>query len=219
MIHIDNDWKDFFEQETSKNYYKMLRTVLAGEYKSQSILPDMNDIFNAFKLTPLSSIKVVILGQDPYPTKGNPMGLAFSVNENVKIPKSLVNIFKEIKEDVGVEIPINGDLKRWAKQGVFLLNTTLTVMEGKPNSHSTYGWQTFTDGAIEEISKHESPKVFMLWGNNAKSKKSLIDTNRHLVLESVHPSPLSASRGFFGCKHFSKANEFLKQHNIEEIRW
>lgn len=219
MVEINNDWKDFFNTETQKEYYQQLRGFLIEEYKTQSISPEKENIFKVFQDCPMASVKVVILGQDPYPTKGNAMGYAFSVPSYRPIPASLRNIYKEIENDIGTISPFTGDLTRWVTQGVFLLNTVLTVREGKSNSHAGKGWEVFTDEAIKTLNNHESPKVFILWGNNAKKKEVLITNPSHLILKGVHPSPLSASNGFFGCKHFSKTNEFLSSKGIKEIEW
>lgn len=219
MIKINNDWKDFFETETKKEYYLKLREFLKAEYQTQVIYPPMDKIFYAYQITPFHKIKVVILGQDCYHGFNQAMGLAFSVNDGIKIPPSLRNIYKEIESDIGIIPPNNGNLTRWAEQGVFLLNTALTVREGHANSHSGKGWEIFTDNTIKYLNNNDNPKVFILWGANAKSKKSLITNSNHLILESVHPSPLSASNGFFGCKHFSKTNKFLEDNNLLPINW
>ena len=199
-------------------YYRDLRAFLASEYRSQVVYPPMNDIFNAFKYCPYEQVKVVILGQDPYYGEGQAHGLAFSVKKGVDVPPSLKNIYKELQSDIGFKIPAHGCLESWEKQGVFLLNTALTVRKGQPLSHRGKGWEVFTDHVISLLSKREKPMVFLLWGSNARSKKSLIDLSRHLVLEAPHPSPLSAFAGFFGCKHFSKANAFLALHG-ESVDW
>lgn len=220
MFKIENDWKDFFESEMKKDYYIKLRNFLVEEYKTKTIYPKPEDIFNAFKLTPISKTKIVIVGQDCYHEPNQAMGLSFSVPDGTKIPPSLINIYKEIANDVGTnDLYINGDLTKWAKQGVLLLNSCLTVREHEANSHSGKGWEIFTDEAIKLLNKNNNPKVFILWGRNAKSKKKLITNKKHLVLESAHPSPLSAYNGFFGCKHFSKANNFLKDNGLAPIKW
>lgn len=216
---MDIKWKQFIQKEKKKEYYLSLSRKLKEEYETQTIYPPYTQVFEAFKLTPLDSIKVVIVGQDVYPTKGNAMGLAFSVNPDIKIPASLKNIFKEIQSEFGTEYPNNGNLTRWATQGVFLLNTVLTVREGKPNSHKGIGWEIFTDNVIKLLNDHPSPKVFMLWGANAISKEKCINTQNNLVLKSAHPSPLSAYRGFFGNNHFIKANEFLESKGLTPIIW
>lgn len=219
MIDITNDWKEFFDTETKKEYYINLRNFLKEEYNTHAVAPKKEDIFKIFCDCPIASVKAVILGQDPYPTKGNVMGYAFSVPPYRPIPASLRNIYKEIENDIGTIPPFTGDLTRWVNQGVFLLNTVLTVREGESNSHAGKGWEQFTDSAIQLLNYHESPKVFILWGNNAKKKEVLITNSNHLILKGVHPSPLSANKGFFGCKHFSMANEFLSSKGIKEIEW
>ena len=219
MIKIDNDWQDFFEKETKKDYYLKLRTFLKNEYSNYTIYPPMGEIFNAFKITPLSKVKVVILGQDPYYNQGQAMGLSFSVKDGIKPPPSLVNIYREISNDLNQEINISsGNLTRWAEQGVFLLNTTLTVRDGEPLSHKGHGWEIFTDNVIRALNENDNPKVFLLWGNNAKAKKNLITNKNHLILEAGHPSPLSV-RYFYGCKHFSKTNDFLIKNGLKPIKW
>lgn len=222
MLKVDNDWREFLEIEIEKPYFKQLKETLVREYSEHTVFPPKHLIFNAFEQTPLHSIKVVILGQDPYHEFGQAMGMAFSVPKGVKIPPSLVNIYKEIENEYGVKMDrSNGDLTRWAKQGVFLLNTTLTVREGQANSHKDIGWQTFSNNVVREISKQNQPIVFMLWGSFAKSKKEIIEkeNGNHLILESVHPSPLSANRGFFGCGHFKRANEFLERNGVKGVNW
>ena len=219
MIKINNDWQDFFERETKKDYYLKLRNFLKNEYNNYTVYPPMEEIFNAFKITPLSKVKVVILGQDPYYNQGQAMGLSFSVKDGIKPPPSLVNIYREISNDLDQEINISsGNLTRWAEQGVFLLNTTLTVRDGEPLSHKGHGWEIFTDNVIRTLNENDNPKVFLLWGNNAKAKKNLITNKNHLILEAGHPSPLSA-RYFYGCKHFSKTNDFLIKNGLKPIKW
>lgn len=219
MIKIDNDWQDFFEKETKKDYYLKLRNFLKNEYSNYTIYPPMEEIFNAFKITPLSKVKVVILGQDPYYNQGQAMGLSFSVKDGIKPPPSLVNIYREISNDLNQEINISsGNLTHWAEQGVFLLNTTLTVRDGEPLSHKGHGWEIFTDNVIKALNENDNPKVFLLWGNNAKDKKNLITNKNHLILEAGHPSPLSA-RYFYGCRHFSKTNDFLIKNGLKPIKW
>ena len=218
MVHIGNSWDDLLKNEWSQPYYKELRAFLAAEYRSREVFPPMGDIFNAFKLCPYEKVKVVILGQDPYYGVGQAHGLAFSVKKGVEVPPSLKNIYKEMQTDICFEVPSHGCLESWAKQGVFLLNTALTVRRGEPLSHRGKGWEVFTDHVISLLSSREKPMVFLLWGANARSKKSLIDRSRHLVLEAPHPSPLSAFAGFFGCKHFSKANAFLAKQG-EKVDW
>ena len=218
MVHIGNSWDELLKNEWSMPYYKELRAFLAEEYRSRVIFPPMQDIFNAFKYCAYEDVKVVILGQDPYYGEGQAHGLAFSVKRGVDIPPSLKNIYKELETDLGITPPAHGCLESWARQGVFLLNTALTVRKGQPLSHRGKGWEIFTDHVISLLSAREKPMVFLLWGSNARSKKSLIDGSRHLVLEAPHPSPLSAFAGFFGCKHFSKANAFLSTHD-EFVNW
>lgn len=213
-------WKEILKEEFEKSYFLDLKIFLEKEYREKKIFPPKDEIFNLFKILEFSKIKVVILGQDPYHGEGQGNGIAFSVNDGIRVPPSLINIFKEIKlEYPEFEIPKSGNLKSWVKQGVFLLNSTLTVEEGKANSHSKKGWETFTDEVIKKIGVRNEPTVFLLWGNSAKSKKHLISNPNHLILESVHPSPLSASRGFLGCGHFKKANEYLKENSLSEIKW
>lgn len=213
-----NGWDEILEPEFEKEYYQNLRQFLKAEYSNYTIYPDMHDIFNCFRLCPYNDVKVVILGQDPYVQKGQAHGFCFSVKENIPLPGSLQNIYKELEKDVNFKSTKRGDLTAWAKQGVLLLNTVLTVREATPRSHKQKGWETLTDAVISSLNIHKTPVVFMLWGNDAKTKKSLITNKNHLILESAHPSPLSCM-GFFGCKHFSKANEFLKNNQIESINW
>ena len=217
MVNIGNDWDDVLKDDFSGENYAKIREFLKSEYSAHTIFPSMYDIFNAFKLTPFSKVKVVILGQDPYHGAGQANGMAFSVNKGVPLPPSLQNIFKEIQNEYGAS-PDGGTLIGWAKQGVLLLNTVLTVREASPQSHSAYGWQQFTDAVIEACNKRSKPMVFLLWGSNAIAKKKFISAP-HLVLESAHPSPLSAYRGFFGCGHFRKANEFLVANGQQPIDW
>ncbi|CDA07130.1 uracil-DNA glycosylase [Fusobacterium animalis] len=219
MSKINNDWKEILEEEFQKDYFVKLKAILEEEYKNYTVYPLKKDILNAFFLTPYSEAKVVLLGQDPYHQKGQAHGLAFSVNYGIKTPPSLVNMYKELHDDLGLYIPNNGFLEKWAKQGVLLLNTTLTVRDSQANSHSGIGWQTFTDNVIKALNEREKPIIFILWGNNAKSKEKFIDTNKHYILKGVHPSPLSANKGFFGCKHFSEANRILKNLGEKEIDW
>lgn len=219
MINVQNDWQPFFDREQVQPYYLELRDFLIGEYRSKTIYPPMGEIFNAFKLCTFENTKVVIVGQDPYHEEGQAMGLSFSVREGTDEPPSLQNIHKEIINE-GVETgPWSSDLSRWARQGVLLLNSTLTVQAHRAASHASKGWETLTDRAITMLGRDERPKVFMLWGSYARSKKALIESKNHLILEAVHPSPLSAYRGFFGCGHFKMCNEFLKQTNQKEIIW
>ena len=219
MVHIGNDWDALLKEEFEKDYYLSLREFLKAEYFSKKIYPPMNDIFNALRYTSYEDARVVILGQDPYHGEGQAHGLCFSVKEGVPFPPSLKNIFKEIKESLGIDTPRSGELVGWAKQGVLLLNTTLTVREGAPQSHKGRGWEILTDRIIELMNEKERPVVFMLWGGNARAKKSLITNKHHLVLECAHPSPLSAYAGFFGSNHFAKANEYLESNNERPIDW
>ena len=216
---LKNDWKELLEDEFSKEYYQTLRQFLLEEYKTKKIYPDKHDIFNSLHLTPYKDIKVIILGQDPYHGPGQAHGLSFSVNPGIKTPPSLLNIYKELNSDLGCYIPNNGYLKKWADQGVLLLNTSLTVRAGEANSHKNIGWQIFTDKIISLVNEKDDPVVFLLWGNNAIKKKDLTTNKKHLILTSVHPSPLSASRGFFGSKPFSKINNFLISANKKPIDW
>ena len=219
MAAISNDWLEPLQAEFKKPYYKDLYYKIRDEYSKFQIFPEADDIFNAFQLTPLSEVKVVILGQDPYHNVGQAHGLSFSVKPEVDIPPSLVNIYQELHDDLGCYIPDNGYLKKWAEQGVLLLNTVLTVRAHNANSHRGIGWEQFTDAAIKAVNALDRPVVFMLWGRPAQSKKSLLNNPDHLILEAPHPSPLSAYRGFFGCRHFSKANAFLAANGIEPIDW
>ena len=219
MVHIGNDWDALLKEEFEKDYYLSLREFLKAEYFSKKIYPPMNDIFNALRYTSYDEARVVILGQDPYHGEGQAHGLCFSVKEGVPFPPSLKNIFKEIKESLGIDTPRSGELVGWAKQGVLLLNTTLTVREGAPQSHKGRGWEILTDRIIELMNEKERPVVFMLWGGNARAKKALITNQHHLVLECAHPSPLSAYAGFFGSNHFAKANEYLEARNEKPIDW
>lgn len=219
-IQIENSWKFALKNEWEKPYFNQLKQFVRKEYQSKQILPAGNNIFEAFNQCPFEKVKVIILGQDPYPTPGHAHGLAFSVEPDVKpLPKSLNNIFKEIQDDIGIEFPTNGDLRKWAKQGVFLLNTVLTLEANKSNSHAGKGWELFTDEVIRQLNKERENLVFMLWGSNARQKKQLINSNKHFILEAPHPSPLSAYRGFFGCNHFSKANAFLNKTRQTAINW
>ena len=219
MVNIGNDWDEVLSDLFQSENYKKIRDFLKEEYSTHTIYPSMYDIFNAFKMTPYKSIKAVILGQDPYHEPNQAHGLCFSVKDGCVPPPSLVNIFKEMKSDLGLEPPKNGDLTKWAERGVLLLNTTLTVRRGMANSHSKCGWTAFTDEVIKKISAREKPVVFILWGGNARAKKPLIDTERHFIVESTHPSPLSCYNGFFGSKPFSKTNRFLESVGEEPIDW
>ncbi len=219
MAAISNDWMIPLSQEFKKPYYKELYQKVAEEYNSTKVFPAPDDIFNAFHLTPLKEVKVVIIGQDPYHNDGQAHGLCFSVKPEVDIPPSLVNIYQELKADLGCEIPNNGYLVKWAKQGVLLLNTVLTVRAHQANSHRGIGWEKFTDAVIEAVNKEDRPIVFLLWGRPAQMKKNMLNNPKHLILEAPHPSPLSAYRGFFGCKHFSQTNAFLAKNGLEPIDW
>ena len=219
MVKLGNDWDEILSEEFKKDYYLKIREFLKDEYSSRVIFPPMFDIFNALKYTSFENTKVVILGQDPYHELGQAHGLSFSVKKGIKIPPSLVNIYKELKSDIEMEIPNHGELTTWATQGVLLLNATLTVRQGLANSHQNIGWSIFTDEVIKKLNESSSPIVFILWGGNARSKKKYITNKNHLIIESAHPSPLSAYNGFFGSRPFSKANDFLKAHNITPIEW
>jgi uracil-DNA glycosylase len=216
---IGNDWDVVLAGEFEKDYFLKIKEFVDDEYSNKIIYPPYDEIFNAFKLTPLENVKVVILGQDPYHEAGQAHGLAFSTPEGRPIPRSLKNIFKEINAEYGYPIPDSGCLESWARQGVFLLNTVLTVEDGNANSHSKCGWQTFTDNVIAILDNQNQPIVFLLWGKQAEKKKELITNPNHLVLITSHPSPFSARRGFLGSNHFRLANEFLKENNLEEIDW
>ncbi|MBC2168764.1 uracil-DNA glycosylase [Listeria booriae] len=219
MIQLGNDWDTLLQDEFTKDYYLQLREFLKVEYGNQKVYPDMYDIFNALKYTAYKDIKVVILGQDPYHGANQAHGMSFSVKKGIRTPPSLVNIYKELADDLGLQIPNNGYLLPWAQQGVLLLNTVLTVREGQPNSHADRGWEQLTDTIISLIGQKPEPVVFLLWGNNAKSKQKLLQNSNHLVLTSVHPSPLSANRGFMGCRHFSASNKYLEDNGISPVSW
>ena len=219
MPPITNDWQQPLEVEFKKPYYKDLYKKVLGEYRSRQIFPNPDDIFNAFHLTPLKDVKVVILGQDPYHNDGQAHGLCFSVKPDVEVPPSLVNIYKELQDDLGCRIPNNGYLVKWAKQGVLMLNTVLTVRAHQANSHRGIGWEQFTDAVIRAVDAQDRPIVFLLWGRPAQMKKSMLHNPKHLILEAPHPSPLSAYRGFFGCKHFSQTNAFLEKNGLAPIDW
>ncbi len=219
MAAISNDWLEPLKPEFSKPYYAKLYKKVKEEYETRLIFPPSEDIFNAFALTPLHEVKVVILGQDPYHGDGQAHGLCFSVKPEVEIPPSLVNIYQELRDDLGCYIPNNGYLTKWAKQGVLLLNTVLTVRAHQANSHRGIGWEEFTDAAIRILNQQDRPMVFILWGRPAQMKKAMLDNPNHLILEAPHPSPLSAYRGFFGSRPFSKTNVFLQQHGLEPIDW
>lgn len=214
-----NHFKDIIAEESQKEYYKKLHDFVDNEYKTKTIYPPRDKIFFALKSTPYEQVKVVIIGQDPYHGEGEAHGMCFSVNPGINIPPSLQNIYKEINRDLGCKIPNNGYLLKWAKQGVLLLNSVLTVVKDKPASHQGRGWEIFTDKIIEEINKKNTPVVFLLWGNFAKKKQALITNPIHLILTSSHPSPFSVNYGFNGCGHFSKTNNFLKQHGMTPIDW
>ncbi|MBQ8305738.1 MAG: uracil-DNA glycosylase [Blautia sp.] len=219
MAAIAGDWLEALRDEFRQPYYAKLYKTVNEEYRTRKIFPPADEMFNAFHFTPLHEVKVVILGQDPYHNDGQAHGLCFSVRKGVEIPPSLVNIYQELHDDCGCFIPDNGYLEKWARQGVLLLNTVLTVRAHQANSHRGIGWEEFTDAAIRALDNEDRPIVFMLWGRPAQNKKSMLHNPRHLVLEAPHPSPLSAYRGFFGCRHFSQANEFLQQNGIAPIDW
>ena len=216
---IEASWKDILSDEFNKEYFHELKLFLLEEKKKYRIFPQGQLIFNAFNHTPFEKVKVVLLGQDPYHGAGQAHGLCFSVPEGIQKPPSLVNILIELKSDLGFEEPLHGNLTKWADQGVLLLNATLTVRENQAGSHQNHGWETFTDAAIKHLSAQRNGLIFMLWGNYAMAKRSLIDPSRHFILTSVHPSPLSAHRGFFGCHHFSQVNNLLRQQGVREIDW
>lgn len=218
-VRIQEDWKKLLDNEFEKEYFIQLKEFIRAEYRTKTVFPPAKNIFRAFDLVPPEEIKVVILGQDPYHGVGQAHGLCFSVPENIIPPPSLKNIFREIESDMGTMQNSSGNLERWAKQGVFLLNAALTVEMGKANSHQKAGWHTFTDRVIEIISQNCDNVVFMLWGNFARQKRGLINAHKHLILEAAHPSPLSAHNGFFGCRHFSKANEWLAQNGKIPVNW
>lgn len=219
MGAIQNDWLTPLSPEFKKPYYAGLYKKIREEYSKQQIFPPADEIFTAFELTPLSKVKVVIIGQDPYHGEGQAHGLCFSVKPDIETPPSLVNIYKELNTDLGCYIPNNGYLTKWAKQGVLLLNTVLTVRAHQANSHRGIGWEEFTDAAIRILNEQDRPIVYLLWGKPAQAKKNMLNNPKHLILEAPHPSPLSAYRGFFGCQHFSKTNEFLKENGLEPIDW
>ncbi|MCD7891798.1 MAG: uracil-DNA glycosylase [Ruminococcus sp.] len=220
MVQFNNEWDELLKDEFKKDYYLRLRSTLVREYKTQRIFPGMYDIFNAMKLTSYSDVKCVIIGQDPYHGEGQAHGLSFSVRNGVAPPPSLVNIFKEIRDDVGIDnTGKHGELTKWAKNGVLLLNSVLTVRANQARSHRGIGWEEFTSDVIGLLNLREKPMVFMLWGADVKAKAQLITNPNHLVLKAAHPSPLSAYNGFFGCRHFSQANDFLRARGMEEIDW
>ncbi|MBU9725071.1 uracil-DNA glycosylase [Diplocloster modestus] len=219
MPPISNDWLEPLAAEFKKPYYIQLHKTILNEYNTRRIYPSADDLFNAFHLTPLHDVKVVILGQDPYHGNGQAHGLCFSVKPDVEIPPSLVNIYQELHDDCGCYIPNNGYLVKWAEQGVLLLNTVLTVRAHQANSHRGIGWEEFTDAAIRALNDQDRPIVFILWGRPAQSKKAMLNNPRHLILEAPHPSPLSASRGFFGSRPFSQTNAFLEKNGLQPIDW
>ncbi|MCQ2327550.1 MAG: uracil-DNA glycosylase [Bacteroidales bacterium] len=218
-VKIEESWKKVLQEEFDKEYFASLVDFVRNAYKTTKVYPKGANIFNAFNLCPFDNVKLVIIGQDPYHEEGQAQGLCFSVPDNVVIPPSLGNIYKELHDDLGIEIPKSGDLTRWAQQGVLLLNATLTVQAHQAGSHQGKGWETFTDAVIKIVSEKRENVVFLLWGAYAIKKSALIDRTKHLILTSPHPSPLSAYRGFFGNKHFSKANNYLREHGILEINW
>ena len=219
MVTLGNDWDEILKDEFTQDYYLSIRRFLASEYKNHTVYPDMYDIFNALKYTSYADVKVVIVGQDPYHEPNQAHGLSFSVKKGVAVPPSLQNIYKELESDLGIKAPPHGDLTAWAKEGVLLLNATLTVRAGMANSHQGIGWQIFTDRIISLLDKKSEPIVFLLWGANAKRKTELLHNPKHLILTSAHPSPLSAFRGFFGSRPFSRINAFLKANGRTPVRW
>ncbi len=219
MVHLGNDWDEILEDEFNKPYYLKLRQFLKEEYGTKTIYPHMNNIFSALKASSFKDTKVVILGQDPYHEPNQAHGLCFSVLKGVTPPPSLVNIYKELHDDIGFKIPTHGELTKWAEQGILMLNTVLTVRKGLANSHKGMGWETFTDRVISELNKKDTPVVFLLWGSPARQKAEIITNPIHIKLTCPHPSPLSAYRGFFGCKHFSKTNEILIKNGLAPIDW
>lgn len=219
MVNLENSWDKVLEGEFDKEYYQKLRQFLIGEYRNRAVYPDMYSIFNALKYTAYEDVKAVILGQDPYHQPGQAHGLCFSVKKGVQIPPSLVNIYKELESDLGIKPPSHGYLESWARNGVLLLNTVLTVRDSQANSHKGKGWEIFTDRVIELLNEREKPMVFILWGNNAKAKEKLITNPAHCIIKSAHPSPLSAHYGFWGGKYFSRTNEFLISTGQEPIDW
>ena len=219
MVNIGNDWDELLKDEFGSEYYLKLRQFLKHEYFTRTVYPPMNDIFNALKATPYSAVRAVILGQDPYHGPGQAHGMCFSVRKGVEPPPSLVNIFRELKDDLGFDPPNHGCLQKWADNGVLLLNTVLTVRAGSPNSHKGQGWEIFTDNIIRKLNERPQPIVFILWGANARSKEALIIDKKHFIIKSAHPSPLSAYNGFFGSRPFSAANNFLVSHGLEPVDW
>ncbi len=219
MVNIGNDWDEILKEDFESDGYRNLRRFLIEEYRTETIYPEMHNIFNALKATPYKKVKVVILGQDPYHGPGQAHGMCFSVQKGVKTPPSLVNIYKELSAEFGCAVPEHGNLSAWAEEGVLLLNTILTVRRGQPMSHKGQGWEALTDQIIRKLSARKEPMVFMLWGAPAQKKAELIDSSKHLILKTTHPSPLSAHRGFLGCGHFCRANEFLKEKGLGEVNW
>ena len=219
MVHIGNDWDELLKDTFASENYQQLRRFLLQEYRTHRVYPDMYDLFNALRYTSYADTRAVILGQDPYHQPGQAHGLCFSVRPGVDIPPSLRNIYTELNSDLGLFIPNNGYLEKWARQGVLLLNTVLTVRGGMPGSHQNKGWEKFTDAIIRKINEKDSPVVYMLWGKPAQSKMCMLNNDKHLILTAPHPSPLSAYRGFFGCRHFSRANQFLEDKGLTPIDW
>ncbi len=219
MVQLENEWDELLRDEFTQDYYLRLRAILRREYSTRVIYPDMHDIFNALKWTSYNNVKVVIIGQDPYHGEGQAHGLAFSVRQGIDIPPSLLNMYKELQNEYGLYIPNNGYLEKWARQGVLLLNTVLTVRAGAANSHRGMGWEQFTDRVIELLNEREKPVIFLLWGANAAAKEKLVTNSRHRIFKTSHPSPLSAYRGFFGCGHFKMANNALLAMGEEPIDW
>lgn len=219
LPNIEESWQEALQEEFSADYFKNLKAFIKEEKESYTIYPPGSQIFSAFDLTPITAIKVVIIGQDPYHGKGQAHGLCFSVPQGIRIPPSLLNIYKELQSDLGIQIPASGNLENWARQGVFMLNATLTVRDGQAGSHQGKGWETFTDEVIKSISVLRAGIVFLLWGKFAQEKQELIDNDKHFILTAPHPSPFSANRGFLGCRHFSKTNQILKENGLTEIDW
>lgn len=219
MTILKNDWADYLQEEFQKEYYIKMREFLKKEYSTRVIYPDRNDIFNAFHYTPYEKVKVVMLGQDPYHGPGQAHGLSFSVKPGVKLPPSLLNIFKELQDDLGYPVPSNGYLNKWAEQGILLLNTVLTVRQQEPNSHKGIGWENFTNRVIEELNNRKEPVIFVLWGRNAAEKEEWITNRQHYIIKAPHPSPLSAHRGFFGSRPFSKINRILEEQGQKQMDW
>lgn len=218
-VRIEESWKEALSGEFKKEYFQQLANFVKEEYQSENVYPHPKRIFSAFDITPFDNVKVVILGQDPYHGPNQANGLAFSVNDGIPVPPSLKNIYKEIQDDLGKKVPQTGNLERWAEQGVLLLNATLTVRAGSPGSHQNKGWEEFTDSAVKKIAEEKENIVFLLWGNYAQNKGEFINGEKHLVLKAAHPSPFSADRGFFGCRHFSKTNAYLIMHEKDPINW